>query len=263
MVTVFDVINAANSAGCNSLNMQSLGNFLTLNEDWFSEGDFERMVGVILIIKEDIIDPKCSELWPEKEAEFDYGNVVQNLNDNERRFLWNSFNYDELTYMLECHCAMSHEFRFWFNMDTDNDGYPLFYSGMREEEGHKQTVSYITTYGTTPAYTEFTGTITEANLPTLTADGYIHKGWAVSYPHAGWVDQPVAVGDEFVYGPLLKAVWEEIPTTINYTISYDDMYGNAPGSKVVTVPYGEKYSLTADDLPVIYNDIYDFVGWST
>jgi hypothetical protein len=41
------------------------------------------------------------------------------------------------------------------------------------------------------------------------------------------------------------------------------MYGNAPGSKIVTVPYGEKYSLTADDLPVIYNDIYDFVGWST
>ena len=224
MVTVFDVINAANSAGCNSLNMQSLGNFLVLNEDWFSEGDFERMVEVILIIKEEIIDPKCSELWPEKEAEFGYGNVAQNLNYNERELLWNSFNHDELAYMLECHCAMSHEFRFWFSMDVDNNGYPLFYSGMREE-GHTRTISYMTTYGTTPANMEFTGTITEANLPTLTADGYIHKGWAVSYPYAGWADQPVAVGDTFVYGPLLKAVWEEIPKEIE-SVNYVDFLVN-------------------------------------
>ena len=66
------------------------------------------------------------------------------------------------------------------------------------------SISYRTQYGTAPARVD-TFTVTEECLPTLTAEGYIHRGWV------DFIGDPVVVGQTFRYSPTLTAVWEEAP----------------------------------------------------
>jgi hypothetical protein len=53
-----------------------------------------------------------------------------------------------------------------------------------------------------------------------------------------------------------------VPTTVDYTITYETAQGTAPDSKVITVNEGESYAFTEADLPILSADGYLFGGWS-
>lgn len=127
----------------------------------------------------------------------------------------------------------------------------------------KYEYAYESAYGTVPSTVtrtldvyEFQYALTTADLPTLTADGYVFKGWTIDGTSI------LSVGDGVWGGETLTAVWEEEPTTVDYTISYETAYGTAPASKTVTVNEGESYALTADDLPTLTAYGYIFKGWT-
>lgn len=196
--TIVDVVAAAKSAGCTSSNVQSLAEFLLLYDDWFSSDDFNAFVAITNYVRENLIDPKTAKLFPDK--------TTATLTEAERLVLWDSFTNEELEEMLGGHIDATIAYGSWFSMWCDSEGRPAF-SGVVRDVGAGRFVSYISEHGTTPEPTSFDGTLTEDNLPTLTAVGYVHTGWVLTYPHAGWVDVPVYVGFNCVFGPLLKAVW--------------------------------------------------------
>ena len=73
-----------------------------------------------------------------------------------------------------------------------------------EEDVDTYTITYETAYGTAPNAKTVTVnvgevyTLTEEDLPTLEADGYVFKGWSLS------------VGDTISADTVLTAIWEEI-----------------------------------------------------
>lgn len=121
------------------------------------------------------------------------------------------------------------------------------------------TIRYQTAFGTAPANKTVTVnegesyTLTSADLPVLTADGYTFVGWELD-------GNLVSVGDTISADAMLVASW--VKDTADYTISYSTAHGTAPESKTVTVNIGESYALTADDLPSLTAPGYVFGGWT-
>lgn len=113
-------------------------------------------------------------------------------------------------------------------------------------------IRFYTERGETPADIEF-----GEELPVIPpVDGMVNTGW-VNYFGA-----PVTSSANPGYNPTYIAVWEEPPTTVDYTITYETEHGTAPTSKTVTVNDGEGYALTAGDLPTLSADGYAFNGWT-
>ena len=122
------------------------------------------------------------------------------------------------------------------------------------------TITYSTDRGTAPEAKTVTVnegesyTLTEADLPTLEAEGYDFIGW---WPSDGL---KVEVGDTISADTTLYAYWQK--STVKYEISYQSAYGTPPASKTVTVDYGEAYALTAEDLPILTAEGYIFGRWT-
>jgi hypothetical protein len=121
--TLFDVVNAAYDAGINSMNIQSLSNFLVLNEENFTSDDYAAFIATIYAIKEEIIDEHVAEVFP--------GATAGGLCEDDRLRLYTTLNRDERDAMSAAiiNCANAH--RVLISYDTDENGYPVIYASMR------------------------------------------------------------------------------------------------------------------------------------
>lgn len=136
--------------------------------------------------------------------------------------------------------------------DIINENTTITASWKEIDASSKYTITYVSSHGTAPAskIVEEGYTLTSADLPELSAEGWKFKGWNKS------------VGDKIFSNTIITAYWEEIsenpPTgSSKYTIKYYSEYGQKPENKVV--PAG--YKLTIDDLPVLYEKGIYFDGW--
>ena len=85
-------------------------------------------------------------------------------------------------------------------------------------------------------------------LPTMTAEGYIFKGWSIATTSTTLVN----AGDEISSNVTLYGVWEEAL----YTITYDSNgHGDAPAQKTNVKAF-------PNPLPTMTADGYKFKGWS-
>ena len=120
-------------------------------------------------------------------------------------------------------------------------------------------ITYVTAHGTAPEAKTVTVnedgsyTLTKADLPAITAEGYIFNGWVINGKGMA------KVGDTISADTVLYASWNE--ATEDYVISYSTEHGTKPANKTVTVDYGESYALTAADLPTLEAEGYIFGGW--
>lgn len=154
-------------------------------------------------------------------------------------------------------------------------------SELNEEDDSKSTsntvtITYVTELGNVPS--PFTNTknkgdqLKRADLPELEHDGYIFEGWY-------YQGDLVRAGNFRVYADLtLTAKWtkaaysepeeenEPEDTVIpvdpdagktKYTVTYETEHGTKPESITVV----EDTILSAEQLPVLYDDGYTFVGW--
>lgn len=109
------------------------------------------------------------------------------------------------------------------------------------------TVSYSTDHGQAPqTKTVLSGTaLTAADLPDLTAQGYVFEGWYIG-------TTKITEGYEVSGNITLTAKWEKA-----FTVTYDSAYGQAP--EPITVAY--KTELTYEDLPELSDADHEFEGW--
>lgn len=113
-------------------------------------------------------------------------------------------------------------------------------------------ILFDTKIGTTPSPIEY-----GEELPVIApTDGMVNTGWI------NYFGVPVTSSAYPGYSPTYKAVWEEAPATVDYTLTYETAQGTAPANKTVTVNYGESYTLTAADLPTLEAEGYNFNGWT-
>ena len=121
--TVFDVVAAAQNSGVNSLNIQSLSNFLILNEDEFTSDDYAAFIATCYAMREAIIDDHVAELYP--------GKTAGSLTEEERYVLYNSLNRDEKDAISAALINLGNAHRVLISFDTDAEGYPVIYASMR------------------------------------------------------------------------------------------------------------------------------------
>ncbi len=112
------------------------------------------------------------------------------------------------------------------------------------------TVSYTTDHGQTPqSKSLLSGTaLTAADLPDLTAQGYVFEGWYIG-------TTKITPGYEVTGNITLTGKWTE--EIVLCSITYVSAYGLPPQSKNVPV----ETILTAEDLPEIAAEGYTFSGW--
>jgi LPXTG-motif cell wall-anchored protein len=122
--TLFDVVQCAIDCGVNDLNVQSLSNFLMLNEDEFTSDDYVAFIAAALACKEAIMDDHCAALFP--------GKTLGQLSQEDRRTLYNDLNRDEKDAIASAIINVANAHRVLVSFDTDADGYPLLYASMRQ-----------------------------------------------------------------------------------------------------------------------------------
>lgn len=117
------------------------------------------------------------------------------------------------------------------------------------------TILYITERGTKPAPDSSLNagdSLTAANLPALTEEGYTFLGWY----NGSTEDEAnkVTAGNKMPSnGLMLTAKWQ-----INtYKVTYQTVHGTAPDE--ITVDYGTK--LSAAELATLEDAEYNFIGW--
>ena len=116
----------------------------------------------------------------------------------------------------------------------------------------KYTVTYNSTYGITPDPIQVVdGTVlTQEQLPTLSEDGYIFKGWFDGTTQA-------KAGEYTVESNVtLTAKWEKEPVK-TYEVSFSTEHGTTPAK--ITVE--ENTKLTAIQLPSLSAEGFTFIGW--
>ena len=115
-------------------------------------------------------------------------------------------------------------------------------------------IQYVSAHGTAPSakdvyvWSGSSYTLTAADLPTLSADGYQFNGWNYN------------IGDTISADTVITASWTEI-TYVTITLHYVSAHGTAPADQLRSYPTGGSYTLTAADLPVLSAEGYIFGGW--
>lgn len=135
--TVFDVVAAAQNSGVNSLNIQSLSNFLILNEDEFTSADYGAFIATCYMMKEAIIDDHVAALFP--------GKTAGSLTEEERYVLYRDLNRDEKDAISAALINLGNAHRVLISFDTDAEGYPVIYASMRHRIAATETSSAANT----------------------------------------------------------------------------------------------------------------------
>lgn len=251
--TLIEVYGAITHAGVVSADRQRAHNFLALYDEWFDSSDYWGMVSICEEIREDYTDPYAERV---------FGKTAAELSDSEREQMWSLESEGGLPmvqrraiYELWSEFAVEYDIvvsqRYY-----DGLGLVFHYGFLGEGGSYDQYtgISFETEIGENPAPIGF-----GEPLPVIPpTDGLVNTGWVNYY---GETVTSTAFRD-LLYSPTFKAVWEEAPATVDYTITYETEHGTAPTSKTVTVNEGESYTLTADDLPTLEAEGYTFKGWS-
>lgn len=135
---VFDVVNAATAAGVNSLNIQSLSNFLILNEENFGSDDYCAFIAVCNAVREEIIDEHVEDL-------FGPGTKAANLSEEDRYKLYNDLSRDEKDAISAALINVANAHKVLISFDTDTEGYPVIYASMRHRIAATPTSSAANT----------------------------------------------------------------------------------------------------------------------
>lgn len=136
--TVFDVVDAATAAGVNSLNIQSLSNFLILNEENFTSDDYVAFIAVCNAVKEEIIDEHVHDIWGAKRT-------AGSLSEEDRYILYNSLSRDEKDAISAALINVANAHKVLVSFDTDAEGYPVIYASMRHRIAATPTSSSTNT----------------------------------------------------------------------------------------------------------------------
>ena len=217
--TVFDVVEAAQNSGVNSLNIQLLSNFLILNEDEFTSADYGAFATTCYMMKEAIIDDHVAALFP--------GKTAGSLTEEERYILYRSLNQDEKDAISAALINLGNAHRILVSFDTDAEGYLVIYGSMRHRSlllfsgapYNTINIHFQTSYGTEPQiitrnYEGVDGYIlTEEDLPVLYQENYIFMGWTIDNAQKEIIQpgQITYANDLFLY-----AVWKKIPRGIKF-----------------------------------------------
>jgi len=121
----------------------------------------------------------------------------------------------------------------------------LFMEGTTLEDLHLSAmvkITYQSEHGQVPSDKQVRPgySLTSEDLPTLTQEGYVFKGWSKQ------------VGDTINEDTIIIATWKQ-----SVVISYSSEYGDVPSSKTVE----QGYALTSADLPVLSHQGLTFGGW--
>lgn len=247
--TLIDVVQAVQRAGANSINAQTVRNFLTLNDEYFDSDDYADMIAVCEDIRENYTDPYAERV---------FGKTAIELTEDERNQMWRPESEGGLSMVQRREI-----WALWTEYGADNglvtiqaydaNGYAVFYHGILANGGSYDQhtgISFETERGEKPATIDF-----GEPLPVIPpTDGLVNTGWVNYY---GEPVTSTAYAD-LLYSPTFKAVWEE-PF---YTITYQSYYGTIPEAKKITIGSNDSYAITADDLPSLHVDKYTFTGWS-
>lgn len=241
--SIFNAIDVLRYLGLPSARQQTVMNFFVLNEEDFDSEMLVRFLEGMLEVLNDYADP-----WAKEQ----YGTNAFGILESDREEFWDTMPKEFRRNIRDIWTNIAKELDIAIRQEYDE----LFYYSL----GHSRlvTIHYQTEYGTAPQSVEILANtpITADALPQLTAEGYTHTGWV------DYIGDRVEVGSVFGYSPILTAIWEEAPTTVDYTISYETAHGIAPSAKTVTVNESESYTLTETDLPVLTAEGYLFGGWS-
>jgi len=136
--TLYDVVNAAQASGVNALNIQSLSNFLILNEDHFTSDDYAAFIAVCYAAKEEIIDEHVADIWGNRKT-------AGSLSDEDRYRLYDSLSRDEKDAILAALINVGNRHGVLVALDNDVDGYPVIYASMRNRIAATETSSSANT----------------------------------------------------------------------------------------------------------------------
>ena len=199
---ILDVVNTVKGAGVTAANQKTLRYFLISNDDAFGDDAYLDFIEATNEICDLYIAPLAAHMYYKTPAD---------LTEEERVRVWKSLTVAERDSILLDMLEIAQDYDIILSMAIDANNLPVWSYNLRDS-GEAVNVNYVTEYGSAPEPTAYTGALTEENLPTLTADGYAHTGWA------DYLGGTVSVGDDPGYAPTLFAVWaEETKTTLDPT----------------------------------------------
>lgn len=120
--TLYDVVNAAEGLGVNSVNKHSLSNFLETNEDEFTSADYDEMIAA------------CQEIHARYIADYAYTYFqrrASELTEEERHQLWNILPDEAKTEIYTIRDDTAASLRIIITEDVDAEGWPVYYYEMR------------------------------------------------------------------------------------------------------------------------------------
>lgn len=194
MATITDVIKASKGF-LDSSNIQTLQNFLILNDDWFEETDYANMVTVLNSINSNYIAPYATSLYSKQPA---------NLTDSEILTIRNTMTIAELE------SAWNNYFQIWDNLscqisvEFSNSNWIFYYSII---DGSTTYIGVCWVEYNTPSDGDVrrpNPIVNNNNGCTLSSDylsAYSYKGQSL-----GWYDNSALSGTPLQTGDIVSAV---------------------------------------------------------
>ena len=207
--TLGDVVRAVKNAGVNSINVQAVSNFLTLNDEYFDSDDYADMTDACEDIRENYTDPYAERV---------FGKTAAELSDSEREQMWSlesegGIPMDDRRAICELRSEIVRNTDCVVLQVYKDDGETIFYYGILGGDGSYDRhtgISFETEIGENPATIGF-----GEPLPVIPpTDGMVNTGWVNYYGET----VTSTSYDDLYYSPTFKAVWEEPSATTDHTV---------------------------------------------
>jgi hypothetical protein len=129
--TLIDVVEAAKNSGVNSINVQTLRNFLILNDDYFDSDDYA-----------DFIDffNEISDLYVKDLAYALFYKTPDQLTESERYDVYDSFSHADKDAIERDLIDLCNDHGILLTKDWDANGYPVYYGSIRGKDTTPTTI---------------------------------------------------------------------------------------------------------------------------
>ena len=124
--TIIDVVNAAKDMGVNSINVQTIRNFLILNEDYFDSDDYADFIECINEIRDLYYAPLAASMFYKTPAQ---------LTESERYDLKDSLTRAEGDIIRKKQIEISKDHGVLITVDYDANGYVVYYYSIYGDSG--------------------------------------------------------------------------------------------------------------------------------
>ncbi len=118
---ILDVVNAAKDAGVNSINVQTLRNFLILNDDYFDSDDYSDFIEAVNEIKDLYIAPLAASMFYKTPAQ---------LTESERYDVYDALTKAEKDAIQKDFIDLAKDHGVLLTWDRDANGYPVVYASI-------------------------------------------------------------------------------------------------------------------------------------